>query len=121
VRGSRDCRQQLRHAIACEGAEPQVTADRAASHPDSAGAPLGATPENELPDRRGLDTRDQDRAGREQSGQEPRHDRTALLPRIQRQSAGIAHVGLEAGDLALEMAHRGRIARDGSLCPQDIQ
>jgi hypothetical protein len=37
-----DCRQQCSHAIACEGAEPQVTADRAASHADGAGAPLGA-------------------------------------------------------------------------------
>jgi len=82
VRGSRDCRQQLSHAIACEGAEPQVTADCAANHPDGAGAPLSAIPENELPDRRGLDSRNQDRAGLEQSSQEPRYDPTALLSRI---------------------------------------
>jgi hypothetical protein len=121
VRGSRDCRQQRSHAIACEGAEPQVTADRAARHADGAGTPPGAVPEDELPDRSELDTRDQDRASPEHSGQEPRHDRTALLSRIQRQSASIAHVGIEAGHLSLEMALRGRIALDRSRCPQHNQ
>jgi hypothetical protein len=71
-------------SLARQGAEPQVTADRAANHPDGAGAPLSAIPENELPNCRGLDCRDQDRPGLEQTSQKPRHDPTALLSRIQR-------------------------------------